>query len=82
MKVQIQTSAGPKDAERVEIETRDETTSTFRLADGSEIRMRVAVTDILRVDGEYDGEGNPVYIVKSQNVVSVFSPENLRRPIQ
>jgi hypothetical protein len=33
----------------------------------------------LRVDGIYDGEGNPVYVSRTQNVVVVNAPEALKR---
>jgi hypothetical protein len=47
--------------------------------DGTVIRLKVVVTDVYRVDGEYDAEGNPIYVVRSNNVMSVSPPEELRR---
>lgn len=47
--------------------------------DGTVIRLKPVVTSIFRVDGQYDAEGNPVYVVKSTNVMSVSPPEELRR---
>lgn len=53
--------------------------STYILEDGSQIKIKTVVHEILRVDGQYDPEGNPVYLVKSQQVVSVDAPEELRK---
>jgi hypothetical protein len=47
--------------------------------DGTVIRMKLVVTEVLRVDGQYDAEGTPVYLVKSTNVTSISAPDELRR---
>lgn len=47
--------------------------------DGSVLRMKVVTTEIFRVDGRYDNEGNPTYVVKSTNVLTVSAPDKLRR---
>lgn len=48
--------------------------------DGSVVRLKPVVTEIFRIEGEYDPMGNPVYVVNSTNVVSVSAPDELRRP--
>ena len=52
----------------------------YQLADGTELRMRLIVTEIVTVPGEYDAEGNPVYIAKSQNLMVARCPDHLKRP--
>ena len=47
--------------------------------DGTVIRVKLIATEVLRLDGQFDQEGNPVYIVKTTNVTNVSAPENLRR---
>lgn len=47
--------------------------------DGSVVKLKTVVTEVLRLEGEYDSEGNPVYVVKSANVVTVSAPDNLRK---
>lgn len=51
----------------------------YQLIDGSTIRLKAIVSEIWRVDGEYDAEGNPLYAVKSQVFSSVHAPEHLKR---
>jgi hypothetical protein len=47
--------------------------------DGSVIRMKLVVAELLRVDGEYDEQGNPAYVIRSQQVLNVSAPDELRR---
>lgn len=51
----------------------------YLLDDGSIIRMKLVATEFARVDGEYDNEGNPVYVIRSTNVVACQAPEELRK---
>jgi hypothetical protein len=51
----------------------------YLLDDGTVVRMKAVVTEISRVDGQYDMEGNPVYVVNSANVTHVSSPEELKK---
>ena len=47
--------------------------------DGTVIRLKPVVTQLLRIEGMYDPQGDPVYIVNSTNVVTVSAPESLRK---
>ncbi|AIA31974.1 hypothetical protein [Leptospirillum ferriphilum] len=51
----------------------------YTLDDGTTIKLRPIVSDIYRVENEYDMEGNPLYVVKSANMMAVTSPEELKR---
>ena len=65
--------------ELMPVQQTQESWSQYLLADGSIVKMKIVVTDIYRIGDEYDAEGNPVYFVKSTNVVSINAPEELRR---
>ena len=67
------------DASEVDFQTRKEDWNEYQLMDGSFIRMKLVVGDIFKVAGEYDDEGNPIYIVRSKNVLMVRSPDNLKK---
>ena len=47
--------------------------------DGSVIKMKMVVSQIFRIDGTYDNEGNPAYQIKSTNVAAVSSPDTLKK---
>lgn len=57
----------------------DERWNVYELDDGSVIKLRAIVSEIWRVEGESDQLGNPVYVIKSQNVTDVTTPENVKR---
>lgn len=68
-----------REAELIPIENSQENSNTYELSDGSLLTLKTVVTEICRVDGVYDQEGNPQYVAKSGNIASVTSPEALRR---
>jgi hypothetical protein len=67
------------DATEVDFQTRREDWNEYQLVDGSVIRIKLVAGEILRVDGKYDDERNPIYIVKSKNVLMVRSPDTLKK---
>lgn len=50
----------------------------YLLSDGTVLKLKTVVKDVVRVDGEYDGNGNPIYAVNSVNVLASSCPENLK----
>lgn len=57
----------------------DERWSSVTLDDGTTIRIKQTVTQVIKVDDEFDQDGNPVYLTKSANVMVVDAPDNLRK---
>jgi hypothetical protein len=51
----------------------------YLVDDGTVIKIKLVATEVIRLEGEHDQVGNPVYFVQSTNVMSVDAPENLRR---
>lgn len=51
----------------------------YLLDDGSVIRIKLVVTNVVRIDGMHDNNGDPVYTVNSTNVMGVSAPDELRR---
>jgi len=68
------------DVTEVNITGRTEGVSEYQLEDGSVIRLAVAPTQVIRIDGAFDNEGNPTYIVRHGTVVTTISaPQSVRR---
>lgn len=63
----------------IPIKSSGEFWNEYMLEDGTVIRVKVVMTDVVKVEGEYDGEGTPVYVIKSTMISSVSVPEHLRR---
>lgn len=64
--------------EVLKFETKREDWSVYQTEDGTEVRMKSVVSDIIRLD-LYKEDGEPVYLVKSTNLVSTDVPEILRK---
>lgn len=78
----IQTDQGTKHVSDIPFESLNESWSEYTLSDGSVIRIRTVVTGVIRVQGEYDDQGRPLYLVQSQNIMSVVKvlPELCKSP--
>lgn len=68
-----------RDAVEVDFKIVREDWNEYNLEDGTRIRLKPVVVGIIRIPGEFDNEGNPVYVVKSSNVMSVSAAANLKR---
>jgi len=44
---------------------------TFTLEDGTVVKMRLTPQSIMRLEGEFDGGGNPVYVFQTATVIRV-----------
>ena len=62
----------------VDFETVREEYNSYKLSDGSTIRMKTVVTNIIRTE-EFTPTGEPVYIVNSQNVLVADVPDQLNK---
>ena len=49
----------------------------YLVDDGSVLRLKLVATEVIRLDGQFDQEGNPLYMVNSTNVLTVSAPEDL-----
>ncbi len=67
------------DATEIDFQTRKEDWNEYQLMDGTVIKMKLVMAEILRVEGRYDNEGNPIYVLKSKNVLIVRSPDDLKK---
>ena len=63
--------------EEIDFKPLEEPWCAYQLEDGHRIRMKLIVTQIVRTN-QKDGEGNPVYVARSSNVMSVSPPESYR----
>lgn len=78
-KVKVNFGSELVDATPVNINQASEYFNQYFLEDGTVLKMKLVATKVFRLDGRYDQEGNPVYFVQSTNVLSVDSPEQLKK---
>lgn len=78
-KITLGPNQPPKEAELVPVNQSQEYWNEYMLQDGSVLRLKTVTTEIWRVLDEYDQDGNPIYFVKSGNILTVIAPDNLRK---
>ena len=67
------------DGEDISFSVNREDWNSYQLHDGTELRMRLIVSQVIRIPGEYDADGNPVYSIKSSNMAVTIAPDALKR---
>ena len=82
-KKKVKTNGGKLvDGTVVDIVESTERFSMVRLEDGTTLRTKSSVLEAIRIDGQWDKEDNPLYVIKQQNIVAIVeSPENLKRKV-
>ncbi len=53
----------------------EEPWTSYLLDDGTLMRVKLALTNIFRIEGQQDHLGRPVYVFESNNLMSVSVPE-------
>lgn len=67
-------------AEEVEFEADSaEKWNTYALHDGTTLKLKAVLADVLRIDGQYAPNGDPLYTVNASIVVSTSAPDNMRK---
>lgn len=68
----------PVQATEIGFRSSGEHWNEYLLDDGTVVRIKLVATAAHRVDGMFDQEGNPVYVVQSTNVMNVSSPDDIK----
>lgn len=67
-------------AEEVEFEAPEgERWTKYILHDGTELKLKPVVAEILRVEGQYAPNGEPMYTVNASIILNTNSPEHLKK---
>ena len=73
-------SGTPVEGEVVEILESVEHFNEIKLADGAILKMKVVAIEVVRLKDRWNPDGDPVYHVKSHNILAATAvPEKLRR---
>jgi hypothetical protein len=78
-KIKINYGGEEVEATPLEINQSQEQWNHYLLDDGSVVKIKLVATKVLRIENKFDDERNPVYLVKSTNIMNVSSPEQLKR---
>jgi len=78
-KVQVPGIPGIVDAVEVAVDEAIERWTDVKLADGSTLRIKTVLLGVLRIEGHYDADGNPMYQVKANQIMTVDAPDQLKK---
>ncbi len=65
----------------VEFEAKGEHWNHYSLEDGSTLKLKVVLLDVVRLEGVYNN-GNPVYQFAAQQIIGIDAPEELKEKTQ
>ena len=66
--------------EEVDFDVIREDWNTYKLKDGTTLKVKLVLVGVVRLRNKYDPLGNPVYMINSTNVVRVMDvPSGLKR---
>lgn len=78
--MQIQLGYDPSGpTEPVDIVSSKDGWSEFTLTDGTIIRAKAAVLDVKKMVGQYNAEGEPIYVLQLTMVNQARVPDNLKK---
>ena len=70
-------------AKSLDFNAKSENWQQYELEDGSIVKLKVVLLDVLRLEGEYnDATNEPIYQVMAQQLVTVVVPDALKRKAQ
>lgn len=82
-KVMIQATGQEADGFDVPIEESSEKWSEFKLEDGTIFRIKATLINAVRLEGQFDPQGNPSYVMNITPVIAPIEiPERLRKKVQ
>ena len=76
--VRMQTPNGIIEGEEMQFKPESEPWCAYQVEDGHTVRLKLVVTQIIKTPGK-DADGNPVYLVRSSNVMAISPPESYRK---
>ncbi len=71
-----------KEVVSVEVTSAKEFWNEYIFEDGTIFKAKTILSEVWRVEGEWDAEGNPIYIAKANLLPNAIPAENLKRPPQ
>jgi len=70
------------EGEEVDFENEKEEWNVYKLADGTILKIKLVLVNVVRSRDNYDSLGNPIYGITSQNIVKVLNvPEKLKQKL-
>ena len=65
--------------EVLEFEAKNEAWNQYALEDGTSMKMKLVLLEVVRLLNEFTPTGEPVYIFSAQQIVGITSPDGLKK---
>jgi len=65
--------------ETVDVVSSKEGWSEFNLSDGTTIRLKSVLLEVKKMVGQYNADGDPIYLMQAAQVHQVKAPEEMRK---
>ena len=66
---------------KVDFEIENENWNKYSLDDGTKLKVRLVVAQIVRLENEYTPDGDPIYLINSTNIVTADVSEHLKKEV-
>ncbi len=66
-------------AELLEFDTKSEAWNQYTLEDGTSLKMKLVLLEVVRLLDEYSPSGDPIYTFSAQQIVGVVAPSGLKK---
>jgi hypothetical protein len=66
-------------AELIDFEIEREGWNTYILGDGTSLKLKAVLAEVLRVDDHYAPNGDPLYVVNATPIIATAAPEHLKK---
>lgn len=67
--------------EVIEYQTHGENWNQYTLADGSRVKMKIVLLEVVRLEEYNPQTGDPIYIFTAQQITANNIPENLKKKV-
>ncbi|MBU7010496.1 MAG: hypothetical protein HXS46_07380 [Theionarchaea archaeon] len=71
-----------EDAERLNISASEEFWNTYGLEDGTKLKVRLVLASVFKLKNKYSRLGEPIYVIKTDNVIDAQAPDGLIKSSQ
>ena len=77
--IKVPFQGAPVDGEDLDFKTIREEWNEYQTSDGSTIRVKLVMTNIVKLKDKYDPTGSPIYVVRSSIVLAVSPSEKSKK---
>jgi hypothetical protein len=68
------------EGEIVDFEAPPENFNTYKFNDGTTLKLKTSLVEVVRIPNEYGPTGDPIYVFTAQQLANITAPEHLKQP--